>query len=81
MRSDILKKRSETLPHRALLMSAGVSREDITSDKPFIGVANSYNDLIPGHIHLDELTKEVKRAFGTREAFLSSGGSRAFATE
>ncbi len=66
MRSDILKKRTETLPHRALLMSAGVSREDITSDKPFIGVANSFNDLIPGHIHLDELTKEVKR--GIRDA-------------
>ena len=66
MRSDILKKRAETLPHRALLMSAGVSREDITSDKPFIGVANSYNDLIPGHIHLNELTQEVKR--GIRDA-------------
>ncbi len=66
MRSDILKKRTETLPHRALLMSAGVSREDLASEKPFIGVANSYNDLIPGHIHLGELTKEVKR--GIREA-------------
>jgi dihydroxy-acid dehydratase len=66
MRSDILKKRAETLPHRALLMSAGVSREDIVSDKPFIGVANSYNDLIPGHIHLNELTLEVKR--GIRDA-------------
>ncbi len=61
MRSDILKKKVETLPHRALLMSAGVSREDIYSDKPFIGIANSYNNLIPGHIHLNELTQEVKR--------------------
>jgi dihydroxy-acid dehydratase len=61
MRSDILKKKVETLPHRALLMSAGVSREDIVSGKPFIGIANSYNDLIPGHIHLNELTLEVKR--------------------
>lgn len=66
MRSDILKKKVETLPHRALLMSAGVSREDIISEKPFIGIANSYNDLIPGHIHLNELTQEVKR--GVRDA-------------
>ncbi|MFO8083237.1 MAG: dihydroxy-acid dehydratase [Desulfobacterales bacterium] len=66
MRSDILKQKVETLPHRALLMSAGVSREDIVSGKPFIGIANSYNDLIPGHIHLNELTREVKR--GIRDA-------------
>ncbi len=66
MRSDILRKKVETLPHRALLMSAGVSGEDIFSGKPFVGVANSYNDLIPGHIHLNELTQEVKR--GIRDA-------------
>ena len=66
MRSDILKKKVETLPHRALLMSAGVSKEDIFSGKPFIGIANSYNDIIPGHIHLNELTQEVKR--GVRDA-------------
>ncbi len=66
MRSEILKKGAETLPHRALLMSAGVKAEAFDKNKPFIGVANSYNDLIPGHIHLDELTKEVKR--GIRDA-------------
>jgi dihydroxy-acid dehydratase len=66
MRSDILKKSIETLPHRALLMSAGLEKEDFDLDKPFIGVANSYNDIIPGHIHLNELTQEVKR--GIRDA-------------
>jgi dihydroxy-acid dehydratase len=66
MRSDILKQKIETLPHRALLMSAGVSRKDLTPGKPFIGVANSHNELIPGHIHLDALTREVKR--GIRDA-------------
>jgi dihydroxy-acid dehydratase len=66
MRSDILKKNIETLPHRALLMSAGLEKEDFDLDKPFIGVANSYNDIIPGHIHLNELTQEVKR--GIRDA-------------
>jgi len=60
MRSDIIKKDIATLPHRALLMSAGVKKEDLEAGKPFIGVANSFNDLIPGHIHLNELTKEVK---------------------
>ncbi len=64
MRSDILKEKIETLPHRALLMSAGLKEEDF--DKPFIGVANSYNNIIPGHIHLNELTREVKR--GIRDA-------------
>ena len=66
MRSDILKKNIETLPHRALLMSAGLKKEDFEPEKPFIGVANSYNDLIPGHIHLNELTLDVKR--GIRDA-------------
>ncbi len=59
MKSDILKKGIDTIPHRSLLDAAGVSRVDY--DKPFIGIANSYNDIIPGHVHLNELTEEVKR--------------------
>ena len=66
MRSDILKKNIETLPHRALLMSSGLKKDDFDLNKPFIGIANSYNDIIPGHIHLNELTREVKR--GIRDA-------------
>ena len=66
MRSNILKKDIETLPHRALLLSSGLKEEDFDLDKPFIGVANSYNDIIPGHIHLNGLTQEVKR--GIRDA-------------
>lgn len=66
MRSEILKKYVETLPHRALLMSAGITKEDLAPGKPFIGVANSYNNIIPGHILLNELTQEVKR--GIRDA-------------
>jgi len=61
MRSDILKKGIETLPHRALLLSAGLKKKDFDLEKPFIGIANSYNNIIPGHIHLNELTQEVKR--------------------
>jgi dihydroxy-acid dehydratase len=66
MRSDILKQNIETLPHRALMMSAGLKKEDFDPAKPFIGVANSYNNIIPGHIHLNQLAKEVKR--GIRDA-------------
>ncbi len=66
MRSDILKNDIETLPHRALLLSAGLKEQDFEPGKPFVGVANSYNNIIPGHIHLNELTREVKR--GIRDA-------------
>jgi dihydroxy-acid dehydratase len=61
MRLDILKKVIETPPHRALLLSSGLKDEDFDLNKPFIGAANSYNDIIPGHIYLNELTQEVKR--------------------
>jgi len=66
MRSKILKQNIETLPHRALMMSAGLKKEDFDPEKPLIGVANSYNNIIPGHIHLNELAQEVKR--GIRDA-------------
>jgi len=66
MRSDVLKQRIETLPHRALLLSAGLTEDDFELGKPFIGIANSYNNIVPGHIHLNELTREVKR--GVRDA-------------
>jgi len=66
MRSDILKKNIETLPHRALLLSAGLKQEDFDPNRPFIGIANSYTNIIPGHIHLNALTREVKR--GIRDA-------------
>ena len=66
MRSDILKKDIETLPHRALLLSAGLKKQDFELGKPFVGVANSYNNIIPGHIHLNLLTEAVKE--GIREA-------------
>lgn len=64
VRSDILKKGVDTLPHRSLLAAAGIGRADF--GKPFIGVANSFNDVIPGHVHLRGLVEEVKR--GIREA-------------
>ncbi|HUX19099.1 MAG TPA: hypothetical protein VMV63_07920 [Acidithiobacillus sp.] len=52
MRSDMIKKGFERTPHRALLKACGVTDQDM--DKPFIGVANSFIDIIPGHVHLQE---------------------------
>ena len=57
--SDKLKKSITTLPHRSLLRASGLKDSDFK--KPFIGVANSFNEIIPGHIHLNELTKWVKK--------------------
>ncbi len=60
MRSDMIKKGFERAPHRSLLKACGVTDADM--DKPFIGVANSYIDIIPGHVHLQEFGKIVKDA-------------------
>ena len=50
MRSDTVKKGLERAPHRSLLKATGTIYDDCDFSKPFIGVANSYIDLIPGHI-------------------------------
>lgn len=60
MRSDMIKKGVDRAPHRSLLYAAGVKPEDL--DKPFIGVCNSYIDIIPGHVHLREFADVVKQA-------------------
>ena len=52
MRSDTIKKGFDKAPHRSLLRATGLKDEDF--DKPFIGVANSYIDIIPGHFFLQE---------------------------
>jgi dihydroxy-acid dehydratase len=60
MRSDIIKKGFERAPHRALLRAVGVKEADF--GKPFIAVANSYVDIVPGHVHLQAFGKLVKNA-------------------
>lgn len=60
MRSDIIKKGFERAPHRSLLKACGLTDEDFA--KPFIGVCNSYVDIIPGHVHLQEFGRVVKEA-------------------
>ncbi len=59
MRSDNVKKGVEKAPSRSLLRADGLKDEDF--EKPFIGIANSWNEVIPGHIHLNKLLEEVKR--------------------
>jgi len=64
MRSDRIKKGFERAPHRSLLKATGVRDEDM--HKPFIAIVNSYVDIIPGHVHLQEFGRIVKEA--VREA-------------
>jgi dihydroxy-acid dehydratase len=64
MKSDAVKKGVERAPHRSLLYALGCTREDI--GKPFIGVVNSYTDIIPGHAHLRQISEAVKE--GVRAA-------------
>ncbi|GAE34908.1 dihydroxy-acid dehydratase [Halalkalibacter akibai] len=64
MRSDMIKKGIDRAPHRSLLRAAGVKEEDM--NKPFIGVCNSYIDIIPGHMHLNKFAEVAKQAI--REA-------------
>ena len=62
LRSDTVKAGFERAPHRSLLRATGQIESDADFDKPFIGVCNSYIDLIPGHIHLQSFGKVVKHA-------------------
>ncbi|MGI6542369.1 MAG: dihydroxy-acid dehydratase [Limnochordia bacterium] len=64
MRSDRIKAGADRAPHRSLLRAAGVRDEDM--NKPFIAVCNSYVDIVPGHVHLQDFGKVVKEAI--REA-------------
>src|SRR5512135_3077032 len=66
MRSDQIKKGTEKAPHRALLKSLGLEDDDIA--KPLIGIANSYTNIVPGHIHLQRIGEAVK------EGILAAGG-------
>jgi dihydroxy-acid dehydratase len=66
MRSDAVKKGVSAAPMRSLLRADGLKDEDF--DKPFIGIANSWNDVVPGHIHLNEIMEAVK------EGIIEAGG-------
>lgn len=69
MRSDMIKKGLERTPHRALLKGTGVPQSEM--DKPFIGVATSFTDLIPGHVGMRDLERFIEKGIHT-------GGGYAF---
>ena len=75
MRSDTIKKGFERAPHRSLLRAVGLKDEDF--DKPFIGIANSHIDIIPGHFFLQEYGRiakeEIRRAGGVPFEFNTIG--------
>jgi dihydroxy-acid dehydratase len=58
MKSDRVKKGVETTPQRSLFKAMGYIDEEL--EQPLIGVVNSFNEIIPGHIHLNTITKAVK---------------------
>jgi dihydroxy-acid dehydratase len=58
MRSDQMKKGLERAPHRALFKAMGYTDEEL--QRPLIGIANSFNEIIPGHIHLRQIVEAVK---------------------
>jgi dihydroxy-acid dehydratase len=64
MRSDSIKSGPERAPHRSLLKAVGITDEDM--GKPFVAVVNSYIDIVPGHVHLQDFGKLVKQS--VREA-------------
>lgn len=75
MRSDSVKKGIERAPHRSLFKAMGYTKEEL--DRPLVGIVNSANEVIPGHIHLHEIAKAVKAgvymAGGTPSEFSTIG--------
>lgn len=67
MNSDQIKKGVSRAPHRSLLKAAGLTSEQIK--KPLIGIVNSFNEIVPGHIHLPMIARAVK------DGVLASGGT------
>ena len=58
MRSDITKKGSQRSAHRSLFHAMGYTNEEL--QRPMIGVVNSFNEIVPGHMHLDKITEAAK---------------------
>ncbi|MEA3342218.1 MAG: dihydroxy-acid dehydratase [Chloroflexota bacterium] len=58
MRSDSVKRGFERAPHRSLFYATGLTPEEL--ERPLIGVVNSYNEIVPGHVHLDKIATAVK---------------------
>ena len=59
MKSELAKSGLTKAPHRALLKATGLTDEEIS--KPFVGIVNSFNEIVPGHVGLREISEAVKR--------------------
>lgn len=69
MKSDEIKKGIARTPHRGLLFAAGVSKEGLK--RPFIGIASSFSDLVPGHVGMRDLERQIEKG-------IHSAGGQAF---
>ena len=69
MRSDNVKKGINKAPHRSLLYATGVSKEGMK--RPFIGIASSFSDLVPGHVGMRDLERQIEKG-------IHSGGGQSF---
>lgn len=69
MKSDIIKKGIARAPHRGLLYASGVSKEGMK--RPFIGIASSFSDLVPGHAGMRDLERQIEKG-------IHSAGGQAF---
>ena len=67
MRSDSIKKGVNRAPQRSLLYALGLTDEDLS--RPIVGIVNSFNEIVPGHMHLNQITQAVK------EGVLAAGGT------
>lgn len=69
MKSDNIKEGIARTPHRGLLMATGVSKKNMKA--PFIGIASSFSDLVPGHIGMRDLERQIEKG-------IHSGGGQSF---
>ena len=69
MKSDNIKKGLARTPHRGLLMATGVSKKNM--EAPFVGIASAFTDLVPGHIGMRDLERQIEKG-------IHSGGGQAF---
>lgn len=58
MKSDCVRKGTEGAPKRALFHALGMTEEEL--NRPLVGIVNSYNEIVPGHMNLDKITEAVK---------------------
>ena len=72
MKSDNIKKGIARTPHRGLLMATGVSKNNMKA--PFIGIASSFSDLVPGHIGMRDLERQIEKG-------IHSAGGQSFFSE